>query len=323
MHTMHNGRIGLARGLLLLGLLLSPCLAHSQARAPQTLRDCENCPEMVVLPRGTFTMGVPAGEEERETVPVDVRGRSSPQTRVTIAPGLAMAARPVTRGEFAAFVAATGYAPGTGCWAFVNNGTSYEYIERPGLNWRDPGYPQADNHPVVCVSWEDANAYAEWLSRRTGRVYRLPSEAEWEYAARAGTTGPRFWGDVNAQACQYANVADLTLATALNLDRRPQFSFRCNDGFIYTAPVGSFRPNQFGLYDMLGNVWQWTMDCLNPDLAGQASDGAARTTGDCVTRMMRGGSWSHLPWYVRAGNRARGNAADRFNFAGFRLVRER
>ncbi|NMJ42304.1 formylglycine-generating enzyme family protein [Roseomonas sp. JC162] len=278
---------------------------------------------MVMLPRGTFTMGVPAGEEERETVPVDVRGRSSPQTRVTIAPGLAMAARPVTRGEFAAFVAATGYAPGSSCWAFSNNGSSYEYLERAGLNWRDPGFSQADNHPVVCVSWEDANAYAEWLSRRTGHVYRLPSEAEWEYAARAGTTGARFWGDANSQACQFANVADLTLASALNLDRRPQFSFRCNDGFVYTAPVGSFRPNPFGLYDMLGNVWQWTMDCLNPDLSGQSSDGATRTTGDCATRMMRGGSWSHLPWYVRAGNRARGHATDRFNFAGFRLVRER
>lgn len=311
------------RGLALLILLLLPAAASSQAPTTTVVRDCGDCPEMVLLRGGTYTMGVPPGEEERETVPVDLRGRSQPLTRVTIQPGLGMAARPVTRGEFADFVAATGYAPGNGCWTFVNTGSSYEYLEEPDLDWRNPGFPQTDSHPVVCVNWGDANAYAGWLSARTGKTYRLPSEAEWEYAARAGTTGARFWGDAQSLACQFANVLDLTLAAALNLDRRPQFAFRCNDGFVHTAPVGSFRPNQFGLYDMLGNVWQWTADCLNPDLTTQSGDGSARLTGDCTTRMMRGGSWGHLPWHVRAGNRARGNAADRFTFAGFRLVRER
>lgn len=299
----------------------APAWAQPAARA--VFRDCAECPEMVMLPGGTFDMGVQANEEERESVPADVRGRSSPQVRVTIAPGLAMGVRAVSRGEFAAFVAETGFEPGTGCWTFVNNGVSYEYLERPGLSWRAPGFPQADNHPVVCINWEDANNYVTWLSRRTGRSYRLPSEAEWEYAARAGTTGPRYWGELNAAACQFANVADLTLANALNLDRRPVFTFRCVDNHVFTAPGGSFRPNAFGLHDMLGNVWQWSQDCLNPSLVGQPANGAPRLSGDCSTRAMRGGSWSHLPWYVRAGMRVRGTATDRFTFAGLRVVRDR
>jgi formylglycine-generating enzyme required for sulfatase activity len=307
--------------LALAALLLAA--AGAAAQPPEPFRDCAECPEMVLLPGGTFNMGVLPNEEEREGVPEDVRGRSSPQVRVTIAPGLAMATRAVTRGDFAAYVADTGLEPGASCWTFVNNGATYEYVERQGLSWRNPGFPQGDDHPVVCVSWEDASNYAAWVTRRARRRYRLPSEAEWEYAARAGTSTSRYWGETTTNACQFANVADLTLATALNLDRRPQFTFRCTDRHVFTAPVGSFRPNAFGLYDMLGNVWQWTQDCLNPNLDGQLSDGTARTTGDCVTRAMRGGSWSHLPWYVRAGNRVRGNATDRFAFAGLRVVRDR
>jgi formylglycine-generating enzyme required for sulfatase activity len=308
---------------ILLAVLLPGAAALGQSPAREGFRDCAECPEMVMLPGGTFTMGVPALEEEREGVPADVRGRSAPQVRVVIASGLAMGRRAVSRGEFAAFVAETGHATGSSCWTFVNNGASYEYLDRPGLTWRDPGFPQTDDHPVVCVNWEDANAYADWLTRKAGRRYRLPSEAEWEYAARAGTAGARVWGDTATLACQFANVADLTLAAALNLDRRPAFTFRCTDNFVYTAPGGSFRPNAFGLFDMLGNVWQWAQDCLNPSLDGQPANGTPRLAGDCSTRAMRGGSWSHLPWYVRAGNRVRGGSGDRFSFAGFRVVRDR
>ena len=290
---------------------------------PPTFSDCSDCPEMVSLPGGTFTMGVPAGEEEREGVPVTMRGRSEPQLRVTIAPGLAMSRNAITVGEFAAFVAATGHSPGSGCWGVANTGASYEYLEAATLNWRDPGFPQKDDYPVVCVSWADALAYTRWLSRTTGKPYRLPSEAEWEFAARAGTATARYWGDAPTAACAFGNVADLTLAEAQQRDRRPQFTFRCTDRHVYTAPVGTFRPNAFGLYDMLGNVWQWVEDCVNPDLHGQPADGRPRLTGDCDNRSMRGGSWSHLPWYVRAGNRVQGTAVDRYNFTGIRVVRDR
>jgi sulfatase modifying factor 1 len=323
MHAAGVTRIlSVLAGVLLGGFLsVAPVFAQPASRTP--FRDCPECPEVVTLPGGTFTMGVPAIEEEREGVPADVRGRSSPQLRVVIPGGLAMGQRAISRGEFAAYVAETGFEPGTGCWTFVNNGATYEYVEQPGLTWRDPGYPQGDDHPVVCVSWDDANNYATWLTRKAGHHYRLPSEAEWEYAARAGTSTARFWGDSATVACQFANVADLSLANTLNLDRRPAFTFRCTDNHVYTAPGGSFRPNAFGLYDMLGNVWQWAQDCLNPSLEGQPQNGTARLSGDCSTRAMRGGSWSHLPWYVRAGNRVRGGAADRFSFAGFRVVRDR
>lgn len=305
-------------------LLLLPLSGTAAAQTgPGRFRDCPTCPEMIALPGGVFTMGVPAGEEEREGVPLDLRGRAEPQRRVTIAPGLAMSRTTVTRGQFAAFVAETGHATGSGCWAFVNNGATYEYEMRPELTWRSPGFEQTDEHPVVCIAWGDAAAYAEWLTRLTGRPYRLPSEAEWEFAARAGSTTARFWGDSTAAACEYANVADLTLANLLNLDRRPQFTHRCTDRHAFTAPVGSFRPNAFGLHDMLGNVWQWTADCLNPSLEGLPLDGSPRQTGDCESRVLRGGSWSHLPWYVRSGNRVRGVAADRFATVGFRVLRDR
>lgn len=289
----------------------------------ERIQDCKNCPEMITLPGGNFIMGAPPGEEEREGMPADLRRRSQPQRRIGIAPGLAMARTTVTRGQFAAFVEETGHEPGTGCWVFVNNGATYEYEHRPGLSWRSPGFEQTDEHPVVCVSWHDAMAYAAWLTRQTNRVYRLPSEAEWEFAARAGTLTARFWGDSVVGACEHANVADMTLANTLNLDRRPQFTHRCTDGHAYTAPVGSFRPNAFGLYDMLGNVWQWTADCLNPSLEGVPTDGSPRLTGDCDSRPMRGGSWSHLPWYVRSGNRVRGQAAERYSTVGFRVLRDR
>jgi formylglycine-generating enzyme required for sulfatase activity len=323
MHAAMVARLLSVLSGVLLAAMLSGAPAQGQSQARQPFRDCSECPDMVMLPGGSFTMGVAAIEEEREGVPADVRGRSSPQVRIIIASGLAMGVRAISRGEFAAFVAETGFEPGSGCWTFVSNGATYEYLERPGINWRDPGFPQTDDHPVVCVNWEDANNYATWLSRKAGRRYRLPSEAEWEFAARGGTATSRFWGDTTVTACQFANVADLTLANALNLDRRPAFTFRCTDNHIYTAPGGSFRPNAFGLHDMLGNVWQWALDCLNPSLDGQPANGTARVSGDCSTRAMRGGSWSHLPWYVRAGNRVRGGATDRFSFGGFRVVRER
>lgn len=309
------------RAIIVLALSWS-CAALAEAPG-STFRDCAECPEMVMLPGGTFTMGVPPGEEEREGVPVDLRGRSQPLRRVTIASGLAMSRTPVTVAEFTAFAAATGHSPGSGCWAFVNNGTTNEYQELPTLDWRSPGFPQQGDHPVVCVSWSDAQAYAQWLAQTTGKPYRLPSEGEWEFAARAGTATSRYWGESQAAACQYGNVADLTLATQLNLDRRPQFTFRCSDRHAFTAPVGSFLPNAFGLYDMLGNAWQWMADCLNPDLDGQPADGSPRLAGECTSRSMRGGSWSHLPWYVRAGNRVRGTVANRYNFAGIRVVRDR
>jgi formylglycine-generating enzyme len=161
------------------------------------------------------------------------------------------------------------------------------------------------------VSYDDAQRYVQWLSRKTGKSYRLPTEAEWEYAARAGTTTARFWGDGRDQACNFANVADLTLAEALNWNKgNKNIVFQCRDGYVYTAPVGSFRPNGFGLYDMLGNVYQWTEDCYQESYIGAPTDGSAVTSGECKFRVLRGGSWTGYPRFLRSAHRKRGYAAD-------------
>lgn len=277
--------------LAVLALFTSFLLPLSASAQPRLFQDCTDCPSMLSVPAGSFTMGVPAGEEEREGLPQAFLGRSVPQTRTTIGRRFAMGQYPVTRGQFAAFFAATGHDSGNQCWVFGNHsGTSWSYAERQGYSWRAPGFAQTDQHPVVCVSWEDAQAYARWLSQRTGKAYRLLSEAEWEYVARAGSPMARFWGNGRDEACAHANVADLTMFQTLNLQRDGERNFNCADGFAHTSPVGSFRPNAFQAYDTLGNVWQWTQDCWNASLQGQPANGNARTTGDCVLRVLRGGS---------------------------------
>jgi formylglycine-generating enzyme required for sulfatase activity len=306
--------------LIAIVIVLVALASGASAQAPGTsFRDCADCPEMVVVPAGTFTMGVPAGEEEREGLPERFSGRSTPQTRVSINSAFAMGRSHMTRGEFASFVRATNY-QSAGCYTFVAD-RDPQWQLNATANWSSPGFAQSDQHPVVCVSWDDAQAYVRWLSSRTGRWYRLPSEAEWEYAARAGTTTARFWGDAPEEACAYANVSDLTAAEALNLARTPDSIHVCRDGHVYTAPVASFRPNQFNLYDMLGNAWEWVEDCWNANYAGRPTDQSAWLAGNCSGRVARGGSWRYPPRSVRAGLRGWRPSDDRSYFAGFRVAR--
>jgi formylglycine-generating enzyme required for sulfatase activity len=170
------------------------------------------------------------------------------------------------------------------------------------------------------VSWKDATDYAAWLGGKTGQTYRLASEAEWEYAARSGTDSFRYWGDdrANKEACRYANAADEA--------GKRQFKawapvFSCDDGFVYTAPVASFLPNSFGLYDMLGNASEWVEDCYHDSYKVAPSDGSAWTTGDCSARVLRGGSWGDDPRGLRAAYRFRLGPDNRYYFAGFRVAR--
>jgi formylglycine-generating enzyme required for sulfatase activity len=186
------------------------------------------------------------------------------------------------------------------------------------LNWNNAGYPQTGTHPVVCVSWRDAREYAAWLSHKTGQHYRLPSDSEWEYAARAGLATARPWGTNAEGACAAANVADQTAA-----QQYPGWKIHpCSDGYVYSSPVGSFQPNDLGLYDMLGNVFEWVQDCWNPDYSGAPTDGSAWLTGDCSQRGMRGGSWFTAPSLVSTSGRNRFEDTYRSNSVGFRLVRE-
>ncbi|HXP73130.1 MAG TPA: SUMF1/EgtB/PvdO family nonheme iron enzyme [Stellaceae bacterium] len=205
-------------------------------------------------------MGIPPGEDERENAPPGFRGWSAPQHPVTIREGFAIGRFDVTVEEFAAFVRESGYSAGDRCWQGQPNFElrKLEWRLLIGRNWEHPGFAQSSRHPVVCVSWDDAKAYVRWLSVKAKRPYRLPTEAEWEYAARAGTSTARFWGDGRADACRYANVSGLTkmktakyAPTGAPVPFNDRF-FTCVDRFPAEAPVGAFEPNAFGLYDMLG-----------------------------------------------------------------------
>ncbi|HRZ07770.1 MAG TPA: formylglycine-generating enzyme family protein, partial [Candidatus Competibacteraceae bacterium] len=183
-------------------------------------------------------------------------------------------------------------------------------------NWRKPGYEQKDNYPVVCVSWNDALAYVKWLSDQTGQSYRLPTEAEWEYAARAGTTTARYWGEDPDQACRYANVGDQAAKKTF-----PNWVIHeCTDGVVYTAPVGSFQANAWGLKDMLGNVWEWTCSEWDEKYGG-AESRCSTNSGTTGPLAVRGGSWRTPPDWVRSADRGWLTPTDRHSFVGFRLAR--
>ena len=303
-------------GIAALSLLHFPVPLHAQSI--QTFRDCDDCPEMVQIPPGSFTMGVSAGEEEREGMADASKGASVPQHRVTVG-AFALGTYAVTRGEFAAFVRDTGYQTGDTCYVIYKDGDQWKAGDKAGHSWRDPNFTQTDRHPAVCVSWNDAKAYVAWLSKKTGHTYRLPSEAEWEYAARANSGTARFWSDDSKQTCSYANVGDAGMAGALGRNKADYF--QCSDGHMYTAPVGQFRPNAYGLYDIHGNVWQWIEDCWNKNYQGAPVDGSAWVNGECGTRVERGGSWYSRPYMVRAAFRYGLDAALRKVYLGFRVAR--
>jgi formylglycine-generating enzyme required for sulfatase activity len=242
---------------------------------------------MTVVPAGSFTMGAPADEKDRFP-------DEGPQHVVTIARSFAAGRVHVTRDQYAAFVAEMQYEPGRRC------------------SWRNPGFVQEGSHPVVCVSWDDARTYANWLAKKTGKPYRLLSEAEWEYVARGQTspgTYPRFWfGDDEKDLCRYGNFLDQTWSAAAP----------CNDGYARTSPAGHCQPNAFGLYDMAGNAWQLTADCWHDGYGGAPSDGSTLATTGCKSdRIVRGGSWGNNPRSLRAAYR--NWDTDELSNIGFRL----
>ena len=200
---------------------------------------------------------------------------------------------------------------------------------RPDRDWLNPGYEQTDDHPVVCLDWEDAKAYVEWLSGKTGKAYRLLSEAEWEYVARAGTRTARYWGEDDEDQCRYANGADVAFKEAArDYDELAWFSglgkpASCSDGYVWTAPVRSFSPNEYGLHDVLGNVHEMVGDCLNESYVGAPADGSTWESGKRCDyhRMSRGGSWNSLPYELRFATRGSVYILLRYNTVGFRVAR--
>ena len=259
-------------------------------------------------------MGTIPGEEAREGLSAEYHNRSQPQHTVNVK-RFAAGKFEITRGQYRVFAEATGRGS-DGC--FIWGAADFE--KDPAKDWRDPGFAQDDTHPAACVSWDDASAYARWLSRKTGRAYRLLTEAEWEYAARAGTTTTRFWGDAADLSCGYANSTDLTTRAQVR-GASGWDGVDCSDRYAYTAPVGSYRPNAFGLHDMLGNVWEWTQDCWNENYTGAPADGSAWTSGNCFLRVVRGGSWEDGPLGVRVAYRVGSPVIIRVHARGFRVAR--
>src|SRR3984885_498911 len=269
-----------------------------------TLRDCPTCPVLTVLPAGRFQQGSAPSENSSAF--------EKPPHWVMITRPIALSTNAVTVDEFREFIAATGRDM-QGCDTYDG-----EWRHRAENNWENPGFVQTGSHPVTCTSWNDAKAYVAWLSAKTGQRYRLPSASEWEYAARAGGAAAQPWGADGSDACVNANVADQSAA-----HRFPGWAvFACNDGFVQTSPVGSFKANSFGLNDMLGNVFQWTEDCWNADYKGAPIDGAARMSGDCAERELRGGSWFSTPSFVRANYRNHFGVDYRTSSVGIRLARD-
>jgi formylglycine-generating enzyme required for sulfatase activity len=281
-------------------------LPAAAAPIPGTLiRDCPTCAAMMVLPAARFNQGFVA--TDRGSVSYE-----KPQHWVNIIRPFAMSADLVTVEQYRQFIDATGRAV-QGCETYDG---AWKY--RPENNWQNPGFAQSGLHPVTCVSWNDAVAYAQWLSTKTGHQYRLPSASEWEYAARAGGETVYPWASNGSNACSYANVADASAAR-----QYPGWmAFACDDGYANTSPVGSFKANALGLNDMLGNVFQWTLDCWQADYRGAPVDGSARTDGDCSERELRGGSWFTSPAYVRANYRNHFASDYRTSSVGIRLVRD-
>ena len=299
---------------LLLLLACNPAAAAPVPEPPCLSRPGEG-PELVPIRPGRFFMGSPESEPGREK-------DEGPRHGVTVPRPFALGRCEVRVAEFRAFVADTGYLtqaerPGpagtaVGCYGWDASASKWQ--QGPDRNWRSPGFAQVDEDPVVCVSWDDAQAYAYWLTLRTGQPYRLPTEAEWEYAARAGTQGPFWTGDcIHTDLANYAGTFDYHDCGAKTGVYRQR-----------TVPVGSLPPNTWGLYETAGNVWEWVQDCWHEGYVEAPFDGSGwgeGVGGDCARRVVRGGSWLFYPWRLRSADRIGDTRGGANNALGFRLAR--
>jgi formylglycine-generating enzyme required for sulfatase activity len=306
------------RALILSFCVLSAAaLAQEQKPDPTIFRDCADCPEMKIVPAGSFVMGTDETIVDKVKWSTDIERQrltwETPRMPVTFAQPFALGVFEITRDQFEAFIKATARKIEPGCTLWKG-----DWIRSSDQTWDKNDLDQRGDHPVVCIDWVDAQAYADWLTLKTGRTYYLPGNAQWEYAYRAGTTTPYFWGDDPEDICAYGNVADAGL-TAKHKDR-PAFS--CTDKFLYTAPVGMKQPNPWGFYDMTGNVWEWIADCWTTDNKAQRADGAAIQAGDCTQAPLRGGAYGTGPKFTRSSSRGGPDprTGARQGWIGFRIA---
>jgi formylglycine-generating enzyme required for sulfatase activity len=266
--------------------------------------------KLVLVPAGKFLMGSPKNEEDR----LD----DEQQHEVEITQPFYLGKHEVTVGQFKAFVKDTSYrteaeTDGKGGRAFDGK----EFVNKPEFTWKRIHFAQADDHPVVVVSWNDAVAFCAWLSKKEGKTYRLPTEAEWEYACRAGTTSRFNTGDKEDDLKAAGNIADAALkmrwADAV-------WAVKWDDGFPFTAPVGTYQANAFGLHDMHGNVWEWCSDWYGEDYYGKSPRQDPHGPGTGKERIARGGAWSTQPKFCRSAFRDWHEPGYSSDCVGFRVA---
>ena len=309
-------RAGLA-GLLVCVALLALRSDPAQAQNVRTLVDCADCSPLVLVPPGRFLMGSDDGEKNRPEGPVH---------EVRFARPFALAQFEVTLAEFRRFVTATGYVVSPGCRVQGNEPPArtgrVEWLNDRSAGWFAPAFsnPQPEDSPVVCVGRVDALAFAAWLAIKTGKPYRLPSESEWEYAAAAGARGAYSWGNNQDLGCEYGNLYDRAGRKASDFGWG---YVDCDDGFAEIAPVGKFKPNKYGLHDMIGNVWEWTADCYRATYDRTPTDGRPEPAApDCDNWSVRGGGWMTRPSRQRLSFRGRDPNDAHYSYFGFRVARD-
>jgi sulfatase modifying factor 1 len=284
-----------------------------KTRVVRTLKFGGEEVEFVKVPAGKFTMG---SDKAKDTSASDVE---TPAHTVTFTKALWVAKYPTTKGQFAAFVKADGYkteAEADGKGGYGYDGKS-AYTQDAKYTWKETGWTQTDQHPVVNVSWNDAEAYTKWASKQGKAQVRLLTEAEYEYANRGGTDTVYFSGDDVSSLEGYANVSDKSAKAKFDYFTAAPF----DDGEVFTSPVGKFKANGFGLHDTTGNVWSWCADWYDAKLyqRGDVTDPKANANGEQKYRILRGGSWLDPPEYCRAAIRNDRAPAYRFNIVGFRV----
>jgi formylglycine-generating enzyme required for sulfatase activity len=307
-----------AFGTLFLVMMLATNAMASDAKDTyqpfEHFRDCDVCSEMVVLPSGRYMMGSTAdefaGKDQYHIMFTDETPRHE-----TAVKSFALAKFDVTKKLFEIFVNETGFS-GKGCQIF--NGK--EWVSDANADWKNPGFVQTEQDPVVCVSWNDAQKFIAWINSKKSSInshkYRLPTEAEWEYAARAGTATPMYWGSDRSKQCEFENTRDLSKQRISPIGPYAN----CDSGYTNTSPVGSFRPNPWGLFDILGNVHQWVSDCNSVGYAAPPPATPELMAISCSFRRARGGSWASIPIGVRAASRSGYKIDTRESVIGFRLA---
>jgi formylglycine-generating enzyme required for sulfatase activity len=328
-----------ATTFFVLALTISAFILAADHDAPPAAIENSLGMKFVLVPAGEFLMGSDESPEilsksysQYERRRVLELGDEAPVHGVRITQAFYLGQFEVSVAQFRKFIEASGYSPesvadGTGGYGYSANYDSSKSIsgdafERrdPKYSWRNPGFVQGDDHPVVNVTWNDAVVLAKWLSEKEGVKYRLPTEAEWEYACRAGTRTRYASGDDPKSLLKMANVFDLDAGEYWQ--RWAQFALAGHDGFAFTSPIGSFAPNAWGLYDMHGNVWEWVSDWYGNDYYARSPTDNPQGPADGSVRVRRGGSWHTWALYARSSYRNWITPSSRYTLVGMRLVRE-